>query len=335
MLQCDKCSARIPDGSRFCPACADPVTAADRVKVRPVPPQSQVRLVCPKCEGQTSYDAPRVGAGGLVCPSCNTAFSTRVVEVRAKSSRGRKAENARNFSVRVRDAAGGEDLIQFENHSYQDFELRARDLAAFTSLNGRLRVVQNLTVGRYMTVSGVGEAALPFLLGLGAIAAVVLFFVALSNHSPSTYTASTVQPVAATVEPAPLPRDWATRWATRAQPLRRRPRATAAAGAMVRRGEEVHIPTFAAGRSGWVPVLGTSERDTVGYVRGSGLGLVAIDTTTISEQSPRRSTAATATLYTPPSYTAPSNGYTRGPRGGCYTYSASGRKRYVDRSLCN
>lgn len=28
-------------------------------------------------------------------------------------------------------------------------------------------------------------------------------------------------------------------------------------------------------------------------------------------------------------------GYYTGPRGGCYTYSASGRKRYVDRSYCN
>lgn len=28
-------------------------------------------------------------------------------------------------------------------------------------------------------------------------------------------------------------------------------------------------------------------------------------------------------------------GYHVGPRGGCYTYSASGRKRYVDRSLCS
>ena len=27
-------------------------------------------------------------------------------------------------------------------------------------------------------------------------------------------------------------------------------------------------------------------------------------------------------------------GYVRGPRGGCYTYSASGRKRYVDHSFC-
>jgi len=32
---------------------------------------------------------------------------------------------------------------------------------------------------------------------------------------------------------------------------------------------------------------------------------------------------------------AGSNGYHTGPRGGCYTYSASGRKRYVDRSYCN
>lgn len=27
--------------------------------------------------------------------------------------------------------------------------------------------------------------------------------------------------------------------------------------------------------------------------------------------------------------------YIKGPRGGCYTYSSSGKKRYVDRSLCN
>ena len=27
-------------------------------------------------------------------------------------------------------------------------------------------------------------------------------------------------------------------------------------------------------------------------------------------------------------------GYIRGPKGGCYTLTASGRKKYVDRSLC-
>jgi hypothetical protein len=29
-----------------------------------------------------------------------------------------------------------------------------------------------------------------------------------------------------------------------------------------------------------------------------------------------------------------SSGYIRGPKGGCYTYTASGRKRYVDHSFC-
>ncbi|EUJ11279.1 hypothetical protein Meth11DRAFT_2119 [Methylophilaceae bacterium 11] len=39
----------------------------------------------------------------------------------------------------------------------------------------------------------------------------------------------------------------------------------------------------------------------------------------------------------PPSstYSPSSSSYFRGPRGGCYTYSKSGNKRYVDRSLCN
>jgi hypothetical protein len=34
-------------------------------------------------------------------------------------------------------------------------------------------------------------------------------------------------------------------------------------------------------------------------------------------------------------YTRPDRTYIRGPRGGCYYLSPSGRKVYVDRSLCN
>jgi predicted amidophosphoribosyltransferase len=33
-LVCDKCGATIPEGARFCPRCADPVTAADTVNGR-------------------------------------------------------------------------------------------------------------------------------------------------------------------------------------------------------------------------------------------------------------------------------------------------------------
>ena len=34
-------------------------------------------------------------------------------------------------------------------------------------------------------------------------------------------------------------------------------------------------------------------------------------------------------------YTRPDRTYIRGPRGGCYYISPSGRKVYVDRSMCN
>lgn len=55
--------------------------------------------------------------------------------------------------------------------------------------------------------------------------------------------------------------------------------------------------------------------------------------------------SAQKSLQTPQhSYSSPENlnqhnfdssRYIRGPRGGCYTFTKSGNKRYVDRSLCN
>ena len=59
----------------------------------------------------------------------------------------------------------------------------------------------------------------------------------------------------------------------------------------------------------------------------------AVDTLTepsIAEDPP--------SVYRPPRDTRrsspPSRVYHEGPRGGCYTYTASGRKRYVDHSFC-
>jgi hypothetical protein len=47
-----------------------------------------------------------------------------------------------------------------------------------------------------------------------------------------------------------------------------------------------------------------------------------------SESTPRRARSSGRS-------SAGSRGYYTGPRGGCYTYTASGNKRYVDRSKCN
>jgi len=151
MLICDKCGAQIPEGAKFCPQCADPVTEADVVAK---PPTERTRLVCPKCESQGVYDivASR-SAHRLKCPKCRRVFTTRIVQIRAKRSRGYKEQGKRHFSVRVIEPSGAERLIEFANASYQDFELRARDLAAFSYRGNELKIVQNLTVTRYMKVS--------------------------------------------------------------------------------------------------------------------------------------------------------------------------------------
>lgn len=53
-------------------------------------------------------------------------------------------------------------------------------------------------------------------------------------------------------------------------------------------------------------------------------GLMAPSAVAGAEPAPPR--AARAATPTP--------GYTRGPKGGCYTMTASGRKKYVDHSFC-
>lgn len=40
-------------------------------------------------------------------------------------------------------------------------------------------------------------------------------------------------------------------------------------------------------------------------------------------------------IHITPKSSSRSSGYFIGPRDGCYTYSANGRKRYVDRNFCN
>jgi hypothetical protein len=47
------------------------------------------------------------------------------------------------------DLGGREHLFEFSNAAYEGFELRQGDLAVFSYTNGRLRIVQNLTVAQY------------------------------------------------------------------------------------------------------------------------------------------------------------------------------------------
>jgi len=54
------------------------------------------------------------------------------------------------------------------------------------------------------------------------------------------------------------------------------------------------------------------------------------DKTITQSSSPQSNATVPSTNYSPSN-----SNYIRGPRGGCYTFSKSGNKKYVDRSLCN
>lgn len=84
----------------------------------------------------------------------------------------------------------------------------------------------------------------------------------------------------------------------------------------------------------------------VGWMHGNTIEFLG--TLNPVTETPKRQTVAPD--YDPPTPSPPrrdslpetstrtssgSRSYIRGPRGGCYYYSGSGRKVYVDRSLCN
>lgn len=153
-LICHKCGSDIPSGSRFCPQCADLVSDADHVEDSQSTTVENIRLVCPKCWKQGVYALDlSEHHDNIKCLYCRSIFASRIVQIRAKTSRGSKKDNTRSFSIRVHLLTGGEDLIEFVNLGYDDFELRSKDRAAFNYFKGNLTIVQNLNVNREMIVS--------------------------------------------------------------------------------------------------------------------------------------------------------------------------------------
>jgi hypothetical protein len=77
--------------------------------------------------------------------------------------------------------------------------------------------------------------------------------------------------------------------------------------------------------------------DTVGWMHGSTFRFADASPTTSEAETPVPSTGIRTTSVgdSPSTPSTSSKGpYIEGPRGGCYYYSASGNKVYVDRSLC-
>jgi hypothetical protein len=102
--------------------------------------------------------------------------------------------------------------------------------------------------------------------------------------------------------------------------VRSEPNKYAAVVRTLSRGDRVALGPKDA--NGWAPLFDYAGRQTGFVYRASDLVRTEAPAARSSGGSSRRSGAE-------------SRGYYTGPRGGCYTYSASGRKRYVDRSYCN
>jgi Zn-finger nucleic acid-binding protein len=163
MLKCDKCGKIIPEGSNFCPNCADAVTDADRIVDLPSgrSPESgaeaepqRIYFVCPRCEAKfrlaVSVSESNIGA---TCPECHGMFAGKLVRIRSKTFREDAKGNRGRFSVRVTDVSDRESAVEFTAAGRKDFELRPRDIALFSYFNGELKIVQNMTLGRYRKVS--------------------------------------------------------------------------------------------------------------------------------------------------------------------------------------
>lgn len=116
---------------------------------------TKINLVCPKCNKQNIQSVSSVQElYNFTCPNCKTEFQSHIVKIRSKRSRGNKKEGKRYYSIRVEYFSGREHLIEFANrYSAAEIELRAKDLAAFSYLFNSLKIVQNLTINQYNTVS--------------------------------------------------------------------------------------------------------------------------------------------------------------------------------------
>ena len=112
-----------------------------------MPNTGQAQLICPNCEAQNLYQLSTTQSQNEVaCPKCKKTVVSWIVRIRAKNSRQDKRADTRSYSVRIIDLSGGEHLIEFQQRGIAAFELRGGDYSAFSYINNKLLMVQNLTI---------------------------------------------------------------------------------------------------------------------------------------------------------------------------------------------
>ncbi|MBW3572458.1 MAG: SH3 domain-containing protein [Gemmatimonadetes bacterium] len=105
--------------------------------------------------------------------------------------------------------------------------------------------------------------------------------------------------------------------------VRTEPDESAALVRVLSRGAQVQLGAKDA--NGWAPVIDAA---------GARIGYLYRASDDVRSYAPADGEAKQGARRASPSASAERQ-YHRGPRGGCYTYTASGNKRYVDRSYCD
>ncbi|HBB89514.1 MAG TPA: hypothetical protein DC047_18065 [Blastocatellia bacterium] len=109
--------------------------------------------------------------------------------------------------MRVVDLAGREDLVEFSQVGIADFELRSGDLAAFSYIGNKLQIIQNLTIGRYLSLKSSGsKVALITCLVLVGLLMVLCALGSLFTKAPSRQTLSPAALPTPTQEASPMSR---------------------------------------------------------------------------------------------------------------------------------
>lgn len=112
----------------------------------------QLNIVCPKCATQTAFSVSGQGEFSLTCKNCNIEFTSLVGTARSKRSRGQRKTNTREYDVRYTQN-GTEKYLQFSSDTYSDAELKSKDQFVLSSIGGKPRILQNLTIGQYWRIN--------------------------------------------------------------------------------------------------------------------------------------------------------------------------------------
>ena len=112
------------------------------------------------------------GTFALTCPQCQKPYEAIYGTARAKRSRGQRRSNSRVYDLRYQQH-GVESFIQFNSDTYDDAELRARDMFVLSCINGKVFTLDNKTIGQFFQINNPPVGLFGMLVALAIIIGVI------------------------------------------------------------------------------------------------------------------------------------------------------------------